>query len=197
MTNDFAPFGDKMTKIKNRKIDKAHEIYLALYQGISGSEDFQNAYKEFSRDFFDLIIIDECHRGSAKEDSAWREILDYFTSATHVGLTATPKETKEVSNLSYFGEPLYTYSLKQGIEDGFLAPYKVIRVLLDKDVEGFRPTKGQRDKYGYEIEDREYNSKDYDKKLDLGETYTHSGENGLGLPEIEPISNGKDDILLC
>lgn len=173
MTNDFAPFGDKMTKIKNRKIDKAHEIYLALYQGISGSEDFQNAYKEFSRDFFDLIIIDECHRGSAKEDSAWREILDYFSTATHVGLTATPKETKEVSNLSYFGEPLYTYSLKQGIEDGFLAPYKVIRVLLDKDVEGFRPTKGQRDKYGYEIEDREYNIKDYDKNLIL-EKRTHT-----------------------
>ncbi|MEK4433795.1 EcoAI/FtnUII family type I restriction enzme subunit R [Paenibacillus sp. FSL K6-2862] len=167
MTNDFAPFGDKMTKIKNRKIDKAHEIYLALYQGISGSENFQNAYKEFSRDFFDLIIIDECHRGSAKEDSAWREILDYFSAATHVGLTATPKETKEVSNLSYFGEPLYTYSLKQGIEDGFLAPYKVIRVLLDKDVEGFRPTKGQRDKYGHEIVDREYNIKDYDKNLVL------------------------------
>lgn len=167
MTNDFAPFGDKMTKIKNRKIDKAHEIYLALYQGISGAEDFQNAYKEFSRDFFDLIIIDECHRGSAKEDSAWREILDYFSAAAHVGLTATPKETKTVSNLSYFGEPLYTYSLKQGIEDGFLAPYKVIRVLLDKDVEGFRPTKGQRDKFGYEIVDREYNMKDYDKNLVL------------------------------
>ncbi|MEF3301910.1 EcoAI/FtnUII family type I restriction enzme subunit R [Paenibacillus sp. GYB003] len=167
MTNDFAPFGDKMTKIKNRKVDKAHEIYLALYQGISGSEDFQNAYKEFSKDFFDLIIIDECHRGSAKEDSAWREILEYFSSATHVGLTATPKETKDTSNISYFGEPIYTYSLKQGIEDGFLAPYKVIRVLLDKDVEGFRPTKGQRDKYGYEIQDREYNIKDYDKNLIL------------------------------
>ncbi|MFC3803822.1 EcoAI/FtnUII family type I restriction enzme subunit R [Cohnella sp. GCM10012308] len=173
MTNDFAPFGDKMTKIKNRKIDKAHEIYLALYQGITGSEDFQNAYKEFSRDFFDLIIIDECHRGSAKEDSAWREILDYFSAATHVGLTATPKETKEVSNLTYFGEPLYTYSLKQGIDDGFLAPYKVIRVLLDKDVEGFRPTKGQRDKYGFEITDREYNIKDYDKYLIL-EKRTHT-----------------------
>lgn len=173
MTNDFAPFGDKMTKIKNRKIDKAHEVYLALYQGISGTEDFQNAYKEFSRDFFDLIIIDECHRGSAKEDSAWREILDYFHSATQVGLTATPKETREVSNLSYFGEPLYTYSLKQGIEDGFLAPYKVIRVLLDKDVEGFRPTKGQRDKYGFEIDDREYNIKDYDKHLIL-EKRTHA-----------------------
>ncbi len=173
MTNDFAPFGDKMTKIKNRTIDKAHEVYLALYQGISGNEDFQNAYKEFSSDFFDLIIIDECHRGSAKEDSAWREILDYFSSAAHVGLTATPKETKEVSNLTYFGEPLYTYSLKQGIEDGFLAPYKVIRVSLDKDVEGFRPTKGQRDKHDKLIDDREYNIKDYDKNLIL-EKRTHA-----------------------
>ncbi|WNF04326.1 DEAD/DEAH box helicase family protein [Brevibacillus borstelensis] len=134
MTNDFKHFGDKMTKITNRKIDKAHEIYLALYQGITGNDEFKNVYKEFSKDFFDLIIVDECHRGSAKEDSAWREILEYFSSATQIGLTATPKETKEVSNIEYFGKPIYTYSLKQGIEDGFLAPYKVIRVHLDKDV---------------------------------------------------------------
>ena len=167
MTNDFAPFGDKMTKIKHRQIDKAHEIYLALYQGITGNEDFQDVYKEFSPDFFDLIIIDECHRGSAKEDSSWREILSYFKGATQIGLTATPKETKEVSNLTYFGDPVYTYSLKQGIDDGFLAPYKVVRVTLDKDVEGYRPIKGQRDKYGYEIEDREYNIKDFDRKLIL------------------------------
>jgi type I restriction enzyme R subunit len=165
MANDFKHFGDKMTKISNRKIDKAHEIYLALYQGITGSEEFKNIYKQFSQDFFDLIIIDECHRGSAKEDSAWREILEYFSPATQIGLTATPKETKEVSNLEYFGNPVYTYSLKQGIEDGFLAPYKVIRVLLDKDAEGYRPEKGKRDKYGYEIEDREYNIKDFDKNL--------------------------------
>lgn len=165
MANDFKYFGDKMTKITNRKIDKAHEIYLALYQGISGAEEFKNVYKQFSPDFFDLVIIDECHRGSAKEDSAWREILEYFSPATQIGLTATPKETKDVSNLEYFGEPVYTYSLKQGIEDGFLAPYKVIRVLLDKDVEGYRPEKGKRDKYGFEIEDREYNIKDFDKNL--------------------------------
>lgn len=167
MTNDFKYFGDKMTKITNRKIDKAHEIYLALYQGISGEDEFKNVYKQFSPDFFDLVIIDECHRGSAKEDSAWREILEYFSPATQIGLTATPKETKDVSNIEYFGEPVYTYSLKQGIEDGFLAPYKVIRVLLDKDVEGYRPEKGKRDKYGFEIEDREYNIKDFDKNLVL------------------------------
>lgn len=172
MANDFAPFGDKMTKIKHRVIDKAHEVYLALYQGITGNEDFKDVYKEFSPDFFDLIIIDECHRGSAKEDSSWREILSYFNSATQIGLTATPKETKDVSNLSYFGDPVYTYSLKQGIDDGFLAPYKVIRVTLDKDVEGYRPTKGQRDKYGYEIEDREYNIKDFDRKLILEQRAT-------------------------
>jgi len=167
MANDFAPFGDKMIKIKNRQIDKAHEVYLALYQGLTGTEDFQNVYKEFSSDFFDLIIIDECHRGSAKDDSSWRDILNYFHSATQLGLTATPKETKEVSSLSYFGDPIYSYTLKQGIEDGFLAPYKVIRVTLDKDVEGYRPKKGQKDKYGHEIEDREYNIKDFDRKLVL------------------------------
>jgi type I restriction enzyme R subunit len=167
MANDFRYFGDKMTKITNRRVDKAHEVYLALYQGISGNEDFKNVYKEFSPDFFDLVVIDECHRGSAKEDSAWREILEYFSPATQIGLTATPKETKDVSNIEYFGKPIYTYSLKQGIEDGFLAPYKVVRVSLDKDLEGYRPTKGKRDKYGYEIEDREYNVKDFDKKLVL------------------------------
>lgn len=167
MANDFAPFGDKMIKIKNRKIDKAHEVYLALYQGITGTEEFQDVYKEFSPDFFDLIVIDECHRGSAKEDSSWREILSYFNAATQIGLTATPKESKEVSNLTYFGDPVYTYSLKQGIDDGFLAPYKVVRVTLDKDVEGYRPTKGQKDKYGFVIEDREYNIKDFDRKLIL------------------------------
>ena len=165
MANDFKYFGDKMTKITNRKIDKAHEIYLALYQGISGENEFKNVYKQFSPDFFDLVIIDECHRGSAKEDSAWREILEYFSPATQIGLTATPKETKDVSNIEYFGEPIYVYSLKQGIEDGFLAPYKVIRVILDRDVEGYRPEKGKRDKYGFEIEDREYNIKDFDKNL--------------------------------
>lgn len=166
---DFSPFGnDIMHIIKNRKIDKSYQIYFALYQGLTGTEEAQNAYKEFSTDFFDLIIIDECHRGSASEASAWREILDYFSSATQVGLTATPKETKDVSNISYFGEPVYSYSLKQGIEDGFLAPYKVVRVTTTID-EGWRPTKGLRDKYGNEVEDRIYNLKDYDRKLVIDE----------------------------
>ncbi len=167
MSNDFKHFGDKMTKIKNRKVDKSYEIYLALYQGVTGADDWKNIYKEFSSDFFDLIVIDECHRGSAKEDSAWREILNYFSSATHVGLTATPKETKDVSNIDYFGEPIYTYSLKQGIDDGFLAPYRVIRYTVDKDVEGWRPEQGQRDRYGNVIEDRIYNMKDFDRNLIL------------------------------
>ena len=148
MTNDFKPFGAAMTKIKKRQIDKSYEIYLSLYQAVTGTEDIQNIYKQFSRDFFDLIVIDECHRGSAADDSAWRQILDYFASATQIGLTATPKETKEVSNIDYFGEPIYTYSLRQGIEDGFLAPYKVVRIDLDKDLLGWRPSKGMVDKSG-------------------------------------------------
>jgi len=166
-SNDFKPFGDAMTKVTKRKIEKSYEIYLSLYQAVTGSEEEQNIYKQFSPDFFDLVIIDECHRGSAAEASAWREILDYFSSATHVGLTATPKETKDVSNIDYFGEPVYTYSLKQGIEDGFLAPYKVIRVDLDKDLQGWRPEKGQLDKDGKLIDDRIYNAKDFDKTLVL------------------------------
>lgn len=165
--NDFKPFGDKMTKITKRSIDKSYEIYLSLYQAVTGSEEEKNIYKQFSPDFFDLIVIDECHRGSAKEDSPWREILDYFSAATHVGLTATPKETKDTSNITYFGEPVYTYTLKQGIQDGFLAPYKVIRIDLDKDLLGWRPSKGQKDKHGNEIEDRIYNLKDMDRKLVL------------------------------
>jgi len=169
MANDFKHFGDKMTKITKRTIDKSYEIYLALYQGVSGAEDWKNIYKEFSPEFFDLIVIDECHRGSAKEDSAWREILDYFSDATHIGLTATPKETEEVSNINYFGDPIYTYSLKQGINDGFLAPYRVVRYLFDRDVEGWRPRKGEIDKFGHEIEDRIYNKKDFDKGLVLEE----------------------------
>ena len=166
---DFKHFKDKMTVIKNRKIDKSYEVYLALYQGLSGSDEDANAYKKFSKDFFDLIVIDECHRGSAKEDSAWREILNYFNKATHIGLTATPKETKEVSNIEYFGEPIYTYSLKQGIDDGFLAPYRVIRVNLNVDVEGWRPDVGKKDKDGQEVEDRIYNRKDFDRNLVIDE----------------------------
>jgi type I restriction enzyme R subunit len=165
--NDFKPFGAAMTKIAKRQINKAFEIYLSLYQAVTGDEEVRNIYKQFSPDFFDLIIIDECHRGSASEDSAWREILDYFSSATHIGLTATPKETKEVSNIHYFGDPIYTYSLKQGIEDGFLAPYKVVRIDFDKDLQGWRPEKGKLDKLGNLIEDRIYNQKDFDRNLVL------------------------------
>lgn len=162
---DFSPFGnDIMHIIKNRKIDKSYQIYYALYQGLTGTEEVQNVYKEFSPDFFDLIVIDECHRGSASEASAWRDVLEYFNSATQIGLTATPKETKDVSNMFYFGEPVYTYSLKQGIQDGFLAPYKVVRISTTVD-EGWRPTEGLQDKYGHEIEDQIYNLKDYDRKL--------------------------------
>jgi type I restriction enzyme R subunit len=165
--NDFKPFGPAMTKISKRQIDKSYEIYLSLYQAVTGSEEEKNIYKQFSPDFFDLVVIDECHRGSAAEDSAWREILDYFSSATHVGLTATPKETKEVSSTYYFGDPVYSYSLKQGIEDGFLAPYKVVRIDFNVDVQGWRPYKGQRDKHGHLIEDRIYNLKDMDRNLVL------------------------------
>lgn len=165
--NDFKPFGAAMTKISKRQIDKSYEIYLSLYQAVTGSEESQNVYKQFSPDFFDLIVIDECHRGSAAEDSAWREILAYFSSATHVGLTATPKETKDVSSIYYFGEPIYSYTLRQGIDDGFLAPYKVIRIDIDKDLQGWRPTKGQTDKYGKLIKDRTYNQKDMDRILVL------------------------------
>ena len=165
--NDFKPFGSAMTKIQKRQIDKSYEIYLSLYQAVSGTEETRNIYKQFSPDFFDLIVVDECHRGSAAEDSAWREILGYFKNATQIGLTATPKETKDVSNIDYFGEPLFTYSLKQGIDDGFLAPYKVIRIDLDKDLEGWQPKPGQRDKYGNEIPDRVFNQRDFDRTLVL------------------------------
>ena len=158
-TNDFKPFGQAMTKITNRTVDKAFEIYLSLYQAVTGTEEEQNIYKQFSPDFFDLVVVDECHRGSAADDAAWRKVLEYFSSATQIGLTATPKETKDVSNIEYFGEPIYTYSLKQGIADGFLAPYKVVRIGLDKDLEGWRPEKGKTDKYGQVIEDREYNER--------------------------------------
>ena len=194
MVNDFRPFKGAMAKLSpnakgvervdaqgsvtvedvdlavnksTKQVDKSYEIYLSLYQAVTGSEEERNIYKQFSPDFFDLIIVDECHRGSAAEDSAWREILSYFSSATQVGLTATPKETAEVSNIDYFGEPIYTYSLKQGIEDGFLAPYKVIRVDLDKDTFGWRPTAGMRDKHGNLIEDRIYTGADMNRQLVL------------------------------
>jgi len=191
MVNDFRPFGAAMAKLSTgsktiekadgsleaittainpaRRIDTAYEVYLGLYQAITGPEDRQKLFREFSPGFFDLIVIDECHRGSAAEDSAWREILDHFSSAIHIGMTATPKETKYVSNINYFGEPVYTYTLRQGIRDGFLAPYKVIRVHLDVDVEGYRPKPGEVDENGFEIEDRIYNQKDFDRNLVIDE----------------------------
>ena len=166
---DFRHFKDKMTVIKQKKIDKSYEIYLALYQGLTNYNEDKDAYRKFSPDFFDLIVIDECHRGSAKEDSAWREILNYFATATHIGLTATPKETETISSSEYFGDPIYTYSLKQGIQDGFLAPYKVLRIGLNIDLEGWRPEKGKTDKYGSLVDDRIYNRKDFDKNLVIDE----------------------------
>jgi type I restriction enzyme R subunit len=168
-TNDFKPFSKVITKVGGRKADPSFEVYMALYQGLSGNEDWKNIYKQFSKDFFDLIVVDECHRGSAKVDSAWREILEYFSSASQIGMTATPKETKEVSNIDYFGKALYTYSLKQGIEDGFLAPYRVIKVAIDKDVQGYRPKKGEVDEQGNEIPDEVYMSKEFDKKIVIDE----------------------------
>ena len=168
ISGDFKPFGGKMTKVENKKLDSSYEIYLALYQQLAG-DDGVEPFKQFKPEFFDLIVIDECHRGSAKEESAWRKILDYFSSATQIGCTATPIETKEASNQNYFGEPIYEYSLKQGIKDGFLAPYKVIRIGLDKDLVGYRPEAGKTDAYGYLIDDREYNISDYDRTLVIEE----------------------------
>ena len=189
MANDFRPFGAAMAKLstnaktierqdgtkvdltlaldRKRRIDTAFEIYLGLYQAITGPEDRRKLYREFSPGFFDLIVIDECHRGSAAADSDWHEILKYFTAATQIGLTATPKETTYVSNSDYFGAPVFTYSLRQGISDGFLAPYKVIKVHIDRDVEGYRPERGQLDRDGHEIEDRIYNTKDFDRTIVL------------------------------
>jgi type I restriction enzyme, R subunit len=189
MVNDFRPFGGVMAKLSarsntieksdgtvtdlttaiepGRAINKSYEVYLGLYQAITGPEERQKLFREFSPGFFDLIVIDECHRGSAAEDSAWREILEYFSSATQIGLTATPKETKYVSNINYFGDPVYSYSLKEGIRDGFLAPYKVVKVHIDRDVEGYRPEMRTLDREGAEIEDRIYNSRDFDRTLVL------------------------------
>lgn len=166
---DFKHFKDKMTVIRKKVIDKAFEIYLALYQGLTNYNEDKDAYRQFSPDFFDLVVVDECHRGSAAADSAWRDILTYFSSATQIGLTATPKETKSISNIEYFGDPLYTYSLKQGIEDGFLAPYKVIRVGLNIGLEGWRPEEGTIDDDGNPVEDRIYNDRDFDRNLVIDE----------------------------
>ncbi len=169
LVNDFKPFGSVMAKVKNRKIDPAYEIHLALYQAITGPDEADKIFKSVSPDFFDLIVIDECHRGSAADDAAWKEILLYFSNAIQIGMTATPKETKYVSNITYFGEPVYTYSLKQGIEDGFLAPYKVVRIDIDKDIQGWTPPPGMKDDLGQEIEGRTYNQKDMDRILVLNQ----------------------------
>lgn len=189
MVNDFRPFGSAMAKLstsaktirrddgqdvelsialgKERRIDTSYEVYISLYQAITGPEERQKLFSEFSPGFFELIVIDECHRGSAAADSAWREILEYFSSATQIGLTATPRETKYVSNIGYFGPPVYSYTLKQGIKDGFLAPYKVVKVHIDLDVEGYRPEPGAVDREGEEVEDRIYNRTDFDRTLVL------------------------------
>lgn len=169
IVNDFKPFGSVMTKVRNRRIDPAYEIHLGLYQSLTGPDEADKAFKSVSRDFFDLVIIDECHRGSAADDAAWKEILEYFSSATQIGLTATPKETKYVSSSAYFGEAIYTYSLKQGIEDGFLAPYKVVKIDIDKDVQGWTPPPGMVDDLGNEIESRHYNQQDMDRVLVLNQ----------------------------
>ena len=165
----FKHFKDKLTIVKNKKIDKAYEIYLALYQGLTNYDEETDVYKQFSPDFFDLIIVDECHRGSVDEDKAWHKILSYFSSATQIGMTATPKETKTLSNIEYFGDPIYTYSLKQGIDDGFLAPYKVLRVGMNVDLEGYRPEHGKTDISGELVEDRLYNTKDFDRNIVIDE----------------------------
>ncbi|MCB9497387.1 MAG: DEAD/DEAH box helicase family protein [Fibrobacteria bacterium] len=187
MVNDFRPFAGAMAKLSTNaktiekadgtkveltlamesrtSINKAYEVYLGLYQALTGPEEKDKVFREFSRDFFDLIVIDECHRGSAAEDSAWREILDWFSGATQIGLTATPKETEYVSNIAYFGDPVYTYSLKEGIRDGFLAPYKVVKVHIDRDVDGWRPEKGTVDRSGEIVDDRIYNQRDFDQNL--------------------------------
>jgi type I restriction enzyme R subunit len=172
MINDFKPFGSIMTKLNrslvdrdNGKVDTSYEIYLALYQAIMGGEDLEPIYDKFPKDFFDLIIIDECHRGSAADDATWKTILNYFDSAIQIGMTATPRETKYVSNIEYFGKPVYSYSLKQGIDDGFLAPFKVIRVDLDLDLQGWRPESGMVDDLGNVIEDRTYNQVDINREI--------------------------------
>lgn len=214
MTNDFKHFGDNMAKLsgkhgsieyqdkqnlalggKSKKVDKAYQIYLGLYQSLTSNDEVDDVFKQFSPDFFDLIIVDECHRGSASENSAWRRILTYFSSATHIGLTATPKETKDVSNIEYFGEPIYTYSLKQGIDDGFLAPYKVVQIMLDKDVGGYRPSITDRDREGREIEDKIYTTKNFDRNIVLTErTKTVAKEITRFLTATDPFAK---TIVFC
>lgn len=171
LNNDFAPFKDHVLWVTKQNFDTAHEIYIGLYQGLSNEDedaaDAEVLFKNFTPGFFDLIIVDECHRGSIKENSRWRAVLKYFKGATQIGMTATPKETSTLSTIEYFGEPLYVYSLKQGIDDGFLAPYRVIRVVFDKDVDGFTPYDGQLDDRGEVIDNRTFNTADFDKQLVL------------------------------
>lgn len=175
MRDDFAPFGKRMFRIENRNMDTTHEVYLSLYHQMKNGE--KNFYTAYDSDFFDLVIVDECHRGSADDSSSWHEILDYFSSAIQIGMTATPKETEETSNIEYFGDgidtkPLYTYSLKQGIQDGFLAPYKVLKVNLDIDINGFRPYPGMLDIFGKPVEDRIYEQKEFDRVIVVPERTT-------------------------
>lgn len=169
MTQDFKPFEKVMTKVQKHELDSSYEVFFALYQQLVTPDADKQPYEDLDPEFFDLIFVDECHRGSAKADSEWREILEYFSSATQIGMTATPKETKKVSNIDYFGEPIYTYSLKQGIQDGFLAPYKVIRILTDIDANGYRPPKDKLDIHGNPVEDRIYNTLDFDKNIIIDE----------------------------
>lgn len=167
LNQDFKPFKKVAVKVENRKLDSAYELYMSLYHQLADNE--QDYYKQFSPDFFDLIIVDECHRSSARDNSNWHNILEYFSNAIQIGMTATPKETEDVSNIGYFGDPIYTYSLKQGIEDGYLAPYEVIKVGINKDLEGYRPEEGKVDVDGFEVIDREYTVSDFDKELIIDE----------------------------
>ena len=195
LVNDFKPFSGVMTKITGRRIDPAYEIHLGLYQALTGPNPSDKAFKSVSPDFFDLIVIDECHRGSAAEDAAWREILEYFSSAIQIGLTATPRETEYASNITYFGDPVYTYTLKEGIDDGFLAPYKVIRVDIDRDIEGWKPPPGFQDDDGRELDGLEFNQSDMDRRLVLRRRTQLVAERVMQfLRETDPMSK---TIIFC
>ena len=168
MNQDFKPFQKIMTKVQDKTMDSSYEIHMALYQQlVSADPDTEDAFRQFQPDFFDLILVDECHRGSAKEESNWRKVLDYFSSATQIGMTATPKQDREADNIDYFGEPLYTYSLKQGIEDGFLAPYSVTKSLLNVDLTGYTPRRGETDLSGNEIPEDWYSRKDFGRDITI------------------------------
>ncbi|HEX9788461.1 MAG TPA: DEAD/DEAH box helicase family protein, partial [Candidatus Binatia bacterium] len=163
----FTTFGDARWKIENGEVNKGRELYFAIYQAIAKDENRPGLYKEYSKDFFDLIIVDECHRGSAKDDSNWREILRYFEPAFQLGMTATPLRKDNRDTYRYFGNPVYTYSLRQGIEDGFLAPYRVHRIVTEWDAAGWRPSQGDLDRYGRTIPDNEYQTVDFERAVAL------------------------------